>query len=173
MSLIFSFAVCQSNISSDVDSRNPLKWSDQVARAVMLCALLYKKDISRLIEFGVDVNARLIEGNTFLIIAVVKRQTESVKALVHGGADINAQQDDGISPLHLASCLGFADIVTILLDHGADIESRDIKGRTALFTVVHFDITVFLVVAMLIVHDAGVVDTLLIAQAAGVDIREI
>jgi len=109
LSSIRSCAVCL-EMSSDADSRNLLRWRAQVTRAVMLWALLHGKDINRLVEFGTDVNSRLIGGNTFLTVAAVSGQTESVKALIRGGADINAQQDDGKSPLNVASWRGFTDI---------------------------------------------------------------
>ena len=135
-------------MSSDTDSYNLLSWRARVTKAVMLWALFHRKDINRLIEFGTDVNARLIEGNTFLIIAVVSRQSESVKALIRGGADVNARRDDGKSPLNVASLLGFTDIAGILIDSGADIESRDNNGRTPLFSAVlgkHDDVVTLLI----------------------------
>ena len=97
-----------------------------------------------------DVNAR----NTYLSVAALSGQTESVKALLRAGADVNTRRDDGMSPLNIASNEGFIDIVRILLDNGADIESRDNDGGTPLYNAVlgkHHD-----VVTLLIEHGAVV-----------------
>ena len=64
------------------------------------------------VRTGIDLNKRLARGNSYLMEAVLGRQTESVEALIHAGADVNAQRDDGMSALNVASSLGFTDIVS-------------------------------------------------------------
>ena len=114
-------------MNSDVNSHNPAIWGIQITQSVMLRAVQdgHVEIITALIETGTNANARLTDGNTFLITAVKSGQTESVKALIRGGADVSARGFDGMSPLNVASVLGLTNIVRILLDNGADIENRD------------------------------------------------
>ena len=89
--------------------------------------------INALVGLGTDLNVRFTEGNSYLTMAVLSRQRESVKALLRAGADINAQQDDGMSPLNIASREGCTDIVGILLDNSANMETKDNDGCTPLY----------------------------------------
>ena len=104
--------------------------------------------INLLIYFGIDVKGRLTLGSTYLIEAVISRQTESVKALIRAGADINAQRDDGMTALDIAANEGFTDIVTILLDtaaRAACIEFRESFCGTLLKNITKYRINHFMI----------------------------
>lgn len=66
---------------------------------------------------------------TPLIIAVLKRQTETVRQLLASGADTSATDYCGYNALHHASNgEGYTEIVLLLLDSGAKINAKTDRG---------------------------------------------
>ena len=78
--------------------------------------------IKRLIDLGVDVDARDAEGWTPLHFAVRTKDTDVVQALIDANATVNVLNEEGISPLHLCFTLSPFQkrIAGALLAAGAD-----------------------------------------------------
>jgi hypothetical protein len=74
--------------------------------------------LAKLIERGVDINARDEGGRTLLAAAAV-RSPEATQWLVAHGADVNAPSGDGMTPLRYAIEGGNAEIAEILRKAGA------------------------------------------------------
>jgi ankyrin repeat protein len=82
------------------------------------------------IDKGADPNMRDCQGGTALHIAVISRQSDSVRLLLKRGADVTLrthtiampgdQVHDGSTALLLAVDKGYSEIVQCLLDAGAD-----------------------------------------------------
>lgn len=80
-----------------------------------------------------DVNKRNERGDTFLQLAVTKKNIDAVKILLDHGADINEQDANGKTALMKASKYGHEECVSLLLGNSANMNIRDESGRTALY----------------------------------------
>jgi beta-lactamase regulating signal transducer with metallopeptidase domain len=81
------------------------------------------KDVTTLLDSGMDVNTVLEGDGTALIAAARRGGFPMVKLLVDRGADVNlAVRGDG-NPLIMAAAAGAEDVVRYLLDRGADVEA--------------------------------------------------
>lgn len=87
----------------------------------------------RLLDEGVDVNARDSRESTPLIEASFLGSYKKATILIERGARVNAQDQDGMTPLMWASSSREPSIVKLLLTNKADVNARDKRGRTALF----------------------------------------
>ncbi len=95
------------------------------------------QSIQVLLAQGVNPDARLISGETSLIILArhatdEKGRLEAVKALLAAGARIEARDKDGMTPL--LACLEYARDLTmanLLLASHANLDAQDATGRTA------------------------------------------
>lgn len=88
--------------------------------------------VSLLIERGANVSMMSDDrGNTPLMEAAVRGDTETVERLLRHGADVNLQSKNGQTALMLAVGEGFTDAVRLLLENGADITPVDQLGMTA------------------------------------------
>lgn len=97
--------------------------------------------IKKLMQSGIDVEARNSRGFTPLHEAIWGGKQEIVKLLLEGGANVNAPiNTQGLdwAPLHEAARFGFNGIIDMLLEKGADINSRNTKGRTPLDIAVEY-----------------------------------
>ncbi|MGE5417637.1 MAG: ankyrin repeat domain-containing protein [Acidobacteriota bacterium] len=74
--------------------------------------------VKLMISKGLDVNAKNKKGDTALVLAVVNKRVEAVKALVAAKADVNAQIN-GQSLIYYASMTNITEIYNILKDAGA------------------------------------------------------
>jgi ankyrin repeat protein len=90
--------------------------------------------VRKLLESGVDVNVKRVDGSTALHQAVSTDQPKIVELLLRGGADAGARDRYGVTPLYLACLNGNADVIARLLDAGVDSNSTDATGETALMT---------------------------------------
>ncbi len=89
--------------------------------------------IERLLDNGVDVNARNSDGQTALELAILSGSTLLVQYILDKGADVNIKDRRGNTALLVACSKSGLDIVRLLLDFGADIDACDISyGRTPL-----------------------------------------
>ena len=87
----------------------------------------------KIVAVNTDRNAQTNDnGETALILAVVKDHVECVKALIAAGADINANDDNGENALLWASAWNDWDCLNALIAAGADVNAKDNGGSTAL-----------------------------------------
>ena len=114
-------------------------------------------EITELLEMGININARNIQGETALFVAVERSisktiwelcdrdfcdsysRMHSISFLLDRGADVNICDRSGISPLHKAAERGHIEVINALLDKGANIEARDAIGNTPLFYAIMGD----------------------------------
>lgn len=85
-------------------------------------------------HFSVDKRDK--EGNTPLILAARRCQTEKVLTLLAKDADINATDNNGTTPLLWAVMCGQTEMVQLLLIHDADVNATDNNGNTPLIWAV-------------------------------------
>ncbi len=114
--------------------------------------------VKKLIEHGIDVNARRHKGGrTGLMFAAKKKHTEVVQLLLQSGADVNASGGgSGKTALIRASENGNHEIVKDLLEHGAIVDSQSKgSGKTALMKASEGG---FLEVVELLIQNGAVVD---------------
>jgi hypothetical protein len=93
------------------------------------------KQVKKLIEAGIDVNARRHKGGrTGLMFAAQKNHIAIVELLLNNGCDVNASGGgSGKTALIRASENGNYEIVKDLLEHGAIVDSQSKgSGKTAL-----------------------------------------
>ena len=83
-----------------------------------------------LIERGVDVNAKGVDGTTALHHAVNADHLTIADLLLRAGADAAAGDRYGVTPLYLACLNGNAEMIQRLLDAGADPNIGDATGET-------------------------------------------
>lgn len=90
------------------------------------------KDVKRLIEEHVDVNAGSVGGSTALMQAARSGYTEIVKLLLANGADTDKTDDNGDTALMQAARVSRPDTVEMLIQAGAVVNARNHKGETPL-----------------------------------------
>lgn len=86
------------------------------------------------LDYGVNVNARQLNGMTALHWAVYRDDLKMVDQLLEAGADISATNRYGVAPISLACLNGNGTIVKRLLELGADPNATRPGGETALMT---------------------------------------
>jgi ankyrin repeat protein len=79
-----------------------------------------------------DVNTRMNDGTTALIVAAREGHWQLLPSLVLAGASATSKDLDGFSPLHWAAATDENLTVACLLDLGFDINGRDNNGWTPL-----------------------------------------
>lgn len=89
-------------------------------------------EVRRLIDEGVDINAKNQSDFTALHGAAVVGRTEIGKLLIEKGADVNRVAIDASTPLMWAVHYGKTDFVRLLIANGANISMRNVLGKTAL-----------------------------------------
>lgn len=80
-----------------------------------------------------NLNARMHDGTTPLILAARLAIEGMVEDLINADADINAADNNGKTALHWAAAVNNVDAVNILLAHGANRDAQDDKDETPLF----------------------------------------
>ncbi len=90
------------------------------------------KEVKRLIDEKVDLNAGSVGGTTALMQAARSGYTEIVTMLLANGADTGKTDDNGETALMYAARASRPDMVEMLIQAGANINSRNQKGETAL-----------------------------------------
>jgi len=108
---------------------------DSNKNSTALIAAAFRGDadkVRKLLELGIDVNAKNKDGTTALMWAALKGNKYIVKALLKKRARINEKNKDGSTALMWAVDNGNKYIVEALLDKGADFKSRNNYGATAL-----------------------------------------
>ena len=84
---------------------------------------------------GIQIDIRNHAGETPLMMAALKAETDAANALIAHGA---AVQKDGWSPLHYAATGGSATIIKLLLGKGAALEARSPNGSTPLMMAARY-----------------------------------
>ncbi len=116
----------------DVNSRSE---QGQTAFVVALRAESFKVADLLLRNASFQVDALNGAGETALMLAALKGQTEWVKRLLDKGAAVNR---DGWTPLHYAATGPEAGLVKLLLERGAMINARSPNGSTALMMAARY-----------------------------------
>lgn len=80
-----------------------------------------------------NLNAKMHDGTTPLILAARLAIEGMVEDLINADADINAADNAGKTALHWAAAVNNVDAVNILLSHGANRDAQDEKDETPLF----------------------------------------
>ena len=88
-------------------------WKEQKARRSEIAL----KVTQSLLNYGADVNATTLRGETALHISIMKGQKTLTQLLLARGADVMLKNGFGNAPLTLASAAGEKEIVAILLEH--------------------------------------------------------
>jgi ankyrin repeat protein len=89
--------------------------------------------IEKLLDRGVDINARDNQGKSVLHVS----GSISIKLLISRGADIDAKDNYGQTPLYIAAH-GSCNITSeLLIRQGADIHVRNNNGNTVLHAAAH------------------------------------
>ncbi|CAG2062648.1 unnamed protein product, partial [Timema podura] len=80
-----------------------------------------------------NLNARMHDGTTPLILAARLAIEGMVEDLINADADINSADNSGKTALHWAAAVNNVDAVNILLAHGANRDAQNDKDETPLF----------------------------------------
>ena len=78
------------------------------------------ESIKFLIRHGANVNARMFNGETALILATKNRNAEAVRVLIEHGADINAADYQKKKPIDWAIKNDDAKVTKVLLENGIE-----------------------------------------------------
>jgi ankyrin repeat protein len=90
------------------------------------------KPVNGLRSVIVSGQARLVDGETALMLASREGHLEVVRALFAARADVNTKDDDGGTALMYASQEGHLEVVRALLTAKADVNVKMNNGATAL-----------------------------------------
>jgi cytohesin len=88
--------------------------------------------IEKLLEQGVDVNAKNKDGDTSLVLVTAIGDLDLVELLLEAGANVNATGANGITPLMVSVEAGDDELAEILLSRGADVNAKAKGGWTSL-----------------------------------------
>ena len=88
----------------------------------------------RSLQNGGDVDKKIMDGDSLLMMAVRRKKSDVVKRLVSLDyfADVNCRDSKGNTPLIIATDLGYAEIVGMLIGAGALLDATNEVGMTAL-----------------------------------------
>ena len=90
--------------------------------------------LKKLLESGVDIEARDQNGRTLLIVAAEQNPNhEIVRLLLDAGADVAFRTKFGVTALgQAARCNPNPKVLNVLIGAGAEIDSRGFQGQTPL-----------------------------------------
>jgi len=90
--------------------------------------------LKKLLESGVDIEARDHNGRTLLIVAAEQNPNhEIVRLLLDAGADVAFRTKFGVTALgQAARCNPNPKVLNVLIGAGAEIDSRGFQGQTPL-----------------------------------------
>jgi ankyrin repeat protein len=97
------------------------------------------KIVKFLVERGVDVDARSVEGVTPLMYASQNGYLEIMEYLIRMGADVNATPYNNVTPLIGAVRTGHFEATELLLEAGAKVDAKDELGLTSLMHASAYD----------------------------------
>ncbi|MDA3950109.1 MAG: ankyrin repeat domain-containing protein [Spirochaeta sp.] len=88
-------------------------------------------EIQDLLDTGEEINARVANGWTALLLAGMHSvDTDVLRVLIDAGADVHARTDEGMSVLHTAAMVNNAAAAALFVEAGADVEVRTNNGTT-------------------------------------------
>jgi ankyrin repeat protein len=100
-----------------------------------------KENVDLFIKAGINVNDRVDNGYTALMVASMKGHLDIAKLLIEKGADVNTKDNNGGTALMVASSEGHLDIANLLIEKGADVNTKSSKGITALRVALFYEKT--------------------------------
>ena len=92
--------------------------------------------VSKLIEFGVDINQAASDGCTPLFMAAQNGHLSIVSKLIECGADVDVIHNN-VTPLFIASNHGHFDVVEKLVQAGAHINSTNTENITPMWVAAY------------------------------------
>jgi len=88
--------------------------------------------VKKFLQYGGDVNSKIITGSTLLMIAASYGREEVVKLLIDNGADINAVNYDGLTALMWGmTTMGSTGVVRLIIEAKADVNASFRRSNTA------------------------------------------
>ena len=108
-----------------------------------LCCLITNREydlfLMKIEEYKdlIDINYKLNDGNTFLIVCAKEGCLNLIKFLCQKNCDLNIQNDYGNTALHYAVANQFYDIVDVLIKYGAREDIYNFKGLSPWDCVKH------------------------------------
>ncbi len=124
---------------ADINAGDNLGWTP------LLNVLNLWADQPDVLEFllakGANLNARLKDGRTGLMLAAHLGKDDRVRLLIAKGADVNARDNNGTTALMTAALIRWDDrsksIIEILTAKGANVNATDNQQRTAADLAAH------------------------------------
>ena len=83
------------------------------------------EQVKLLLSEGADVNIKLKNGQTTLLLACQRRKKKVAELLIDKGADVNTKDNYGRTPLHFLAQQDSTDTVKRLIAKGADVNVKD------------------------------------------------
>jgi len=90
------------------------------------------QSVKTFIEKGIQVDARIDDGETPLELAVSAGHSDLVTFLIDKGAEVNSRNERNRTPLYHAVWYGQKGIVELLIAKGVDVNAKDNRGYTPL-----------------------------------------
>lgn len=119
-----------------LDAGADVNWQDSTGRTPLHAAVASDAlDVFQILlrNRSTDLNARMNDGTTPLILAARLANKGMVEDLIGADTDVNAADDSGKTALHWAAAVNNVDAVQILLTHGANRDAENNKDETPLF----------------------------------------
>ncbi|KAL8387845.1 hypothetical protein RB595_009633 [Gaeumannomyces hyphopodioides] len=123
---------CQTEAEKEVEEKR--KFEKEAPLIALESASLNgdHETVKRLLEDGVNANAKGRNGWTALHLASMQGHDKVVELLVKNGIDVNAEDEEGDTALHLASAQGYDKVVAeLLVKNGVDVNAENNFGSTA------------------------------------------
>lgn len=108
-------------------------WAQNIFKAAQLSDIT---GIKFLLNYGINVNDKDVQGNTPLIIAVKSGQKIAANFLLEKDADVNVQNKAGNTALITACLSGNQPETDMLIEHHANPNLQNANGITALIAAV-------------------------------------
>ncbi|GBG27421.1 ABC transporter B family member 11 [Hondaea fermentalgiana] len=137
---------CLEQMSVEAASQlNPVK--DAVSYGLSALHIATSVEVCRLlVDHGVDVDIRGLNGQTPLHTATHNDNLDIIRYLLDAGADVNARTTyNGSTPLQWATAADNKRVVKVLVRAGADVCFCNFSGNTALHLATSVDVAKYLV----------------------------
>jgi len=95
--------------------------------------------LDHLLNGGGDVNTKITDNSSLLMLAIKNRCFETFKCLVDHGADLDIRGYKERTPLMMAAKIGNSEMVNYLIDHGANrnLKRLGTSGNTFLVYAIY------------------------------------